>query len=143
MAPPCAPGQESADTQHDAGHPVSDAVPRARRATQPAFRRTRRHGPPFPSMDRPAAASSKVMSNIASTGFVESLVRPTGRGCDRCFLHDLGGAAEDHLDRCPHPGLHPVIRSGDLARDLLALQPERSQPLVRQSTHAHRRTGRL
>ncbi len=59
MAPPCAPGQESADTQHDAGHPVSDAVPRARRATQPGFRRTRRHGPPFPSMDRPTAASSR------------------------------------------------------------------------------------
>ena len=47
------------------------------------------------------------------------------------------------LTGVPHPALHPVIHSGDLARDLLAIQPERSQPLVRQSTHAYRRTGRL
>ncbi len=60
---------------------------RTRRAAQSRFRPGRRHGAPLPSIDRPQAAGSKTRSNVAletgSTGFVEDLVRPTGRGCGR------------------------------------------------------------
>ena len=47
----------------------------------------RRHGPPLPGTDRPQAAGSNIPSNIAlgngSTGFVEGLVKATGRGGGR------------------------------------------------------------
>ncbi len=57
-------------------HPVPDAPPRTRRAAQPGFRPGRRHGPPLPSTDRPQAADSNILANIAletgSTDFVDA-----------------------------------------------------------------------
>jgi hypothetical protein len=48
----------------------------------------------------PAAADflADIVLETESTVPVETLVRPTGRGCGRCSLHDLGGAAEYRLD---------------------------------------------
>jgi len=68
------------------GHGAMRARP-TRNGGDSTIPRSGRQGPPLPDTDLTQAAGSSSLSNIAlepgSTGYVESLVRSTGRGCGR------------------------------------------------------------
>jgi hypothetical protein len=78
----CAAGMGPLITRHALERLVSGC--NAPHATKLICGQSKRHGPARPDTDLPQAADSNEISNILlgieSTGFVESLVRPTGRG---------------------------------------------------------------